>query len=602
MILVPFFLVLVGAYKYTTLFLAICATLNVFVWMFIVSTAIFAILGAYTTRDLIAYCNELEEGQHKFPDGSSNDRRDDGPEGQDNVKHVVVLANYKEDEAMLAETLQSLTEAKGSSNFMVVLAMEGREVGADAKAQRLQSQYQGSFTNILATFHPATLVEKHQDGSSDDEVAGKASNLKWAVARAHECCLKEPNLDMDSVIVTVSDADCLFHPYYFDYISRDFYAMRRRPGEQQKWTMWQAPQLPYRNYYPAPAPSRVWAYISTMYEAGGVSSLPHGGHHMVFSAYSLSLQLGVNAQVWGGDVIAEDHHAYLKCFFYSAKVSAEEALAAEEEKRFHSGCQPKLKVRQVMLPVKSTSVISSEGYWMTYVERWHQAVRHCQGVAELSCSFLCTWDLLCTMPSRLYSLSFLIQLFKVNAKIVCMHTLPNVQALCLAVLTLYWLYAGRRLPVCPDQISWTTADDRTILCGLAGAWVLTWPVVIPLFLVAVSNILYLKEGFLRPAERKGKALSSSIWHSSDGGVKPTFGSCTLTCIILVSADCIILTAPLMMVYGLLAELIGCWNVMIRGNRFTYITAAKLMGDGQSYGTMNSQAMPALKDVEADVAK
>lgn len=52
-----------------------------------------------------------------------------------------------------------------------------------------------------------------------------------------------------------------------------------------------------------------------------------GGHHMVFSAYSVHMQLAMDAQLWDGDVIAEDHHAYLKGFFYSARQSALEASA-----------------------------------------------------------------------------------------------------------------------------------------------------------------------------------------------------------------------------------------------------------------------------------
>lgn len=597
-IVVPFFLVVYGAFRCTTLFLAITASLNVALWIFLVSSSLFAIFGMDDTRALIAQTAALEKARLAAKPGTWGNGCT--VEEQDGINHVIVIANYKEDEAMLAETIQALSEAPAAGRFFVVLAMEAREVGAEAKFSRLQSRFSGSFSKIFATFHPENISALHHDGISYEEVPGKASNVKWAVGKVYETCLQEPGLSLDNIVLTVADADCIFHPYYFDCVSRDFATMRLAPGDQQKWTLWQAPQLPYRNYYSSPAPSRVWGYISSMYEVGGVSSLVSGGHHMLFSAYSLSLQLGINAEMWDGDVIAEDHHAYLKCFYYSVKMSVEEALLAESENRPHSGCQPRLRVRSVMLPVKSTSVVSAEGYWQTYTERWHQATRHCQGVAEMSYSFLCSLDLLSTVPMRMYNANFVLQLVKVNWKIVCMHIVPNVQALCLAVLTVFWLLEGWRLPVCPDRIQFTTPDNRTLLCGLAGAWVLTWPVVIPFILVAVANAMLIIEVFLKPSRHKAGEGMTSIWHSADGGVVPLFFSSTsLTTILLIIGDSVVFLAPLMAVYGFIAELIGCWNVMLRGNRFKYITAAKLIERSTNYGSTESSQADAKEKQDSD---
>jgi len=88
---------------------------------------------------------------------------------------------------------------------------------------------------------------------------------------------------------------------------------------------------------------------------------------MVFSGYSMPLQLAASAQSWDGDVIAEDHHAYIKTFFYSLHASALVAASDTDAGFWGSGCQPKLQVRPIFLPVKSLPVISSEGYWQNYV-------------------------------------------------------------------------------------------------------------------------------------------------------------------------------------------------------------------------------------------
>merc|ERR1719379_2711192 len=122
--------------------------------------------------------------------------------------------------------------------------------------------------------------------------------------------------------------------------------------------------MPFRNYYASPLPSRSWGYIATLYEFSGVSALSNGGTHMVFSSYSMSLKLAMDAQPWDGDVIAEDHHCFLKCFYYSIYASAQHALEEDQGE----ASPDLLQVRPVMLPVKSTSVVSSKGYWQTWIE------------------------------------------------------------------------------------------------------------------------------------------------------------------------------------------------------------------------------------------
>merc|ERR1719240_1221600 len=146
--------------------------------------------------------------------------------------------------------------------------------------------------------------------------------------------------------------------------------MRSTPGDQHQWTLWQAPQLPLRNHWLAPLCSRTWSYVSSMYEFGGVSSLYFGGHHMLFSTYSMPLQLAYSADSWDGDIVAEDHHCYIKTFFYSIYASAQEETEPGST-NWSPGYQRKLKIRPVLLPVKSTPVISSKSNWQSYVDRWH---------------------------------------------------------------------------------------------------------------------------------------------------------------------------------------------------------------------------------------
>jgi hypothetical protein len=573
------------------LLLAVCALFNVAMWLWLCSVAVFGILGTNKVRELVL------ADPDPFLSAAKPERAN--VEEEEKVRHIVVFPNYKEDEAMLRETLQSLSQAEGAEEMWVVLAMEEREGSQGAgKAERLLQEFKERFSDIFATYHPPDLYQDHTDGSSCPEVPGKASNLKWAVRKVYEKWNTSfPMSNAANVLLSVADADCLFHPSYFASVADEFNTMRldfslggKGAVPQHRWTMWQAPQLCFRNYFISSAPARAWGYISSLYEFGGVSSISAGGHHMVFSAYSVNLQLAVDADMWDGDIIAEDHHAYLKGFLYSAYASIVEGDAS-------FGCRPKLRVRPVMLPVKSTSVVSSDGYWASWVERWHQAKRHCQGVSELSYGFLATWDLLCTMPMRMYNLNFIMQLTKVVLRPFFIHILPICQALALGVLSFFWIVRNRMIPGCPDRIYMASADGETLLCGLAGAWALTWPVLIPFCLLATSNYLFIKTTFILPAEEKSRA--GNMWYDCNGfddeghsgiwfRLLRALGS-RMTLALLIPLDCIIAVGPLMVPYGLVAEILGCWSVLVKGNRFDYISAAKATSSAQrvqDYGTMS----------------
>lgn len=561
--------ILFGVFYDTLTLLVLSAIMNVAFWLWVVSTCIFGILGTWLVQ------RELEKANGVEPNTQDQ-------VSCDSLVHLIVVPNYKEDEEMLAETLGALSEADDSRLFHIVLAMEAREEGSDIKGANLQARFKDRFANVDVTMHPADQEQLHNDGTSGAEVPGKASNLKWALNHSYARLKKDDGgPSLASVMVTVADADCIFHPGYFSSISKEFNVMREKPGDAHEWTMWQAPQLSYRSHWDAPICSRTWTYISSMYEFGGVSGLHFGGHHMVFSGYSLPLQLAHLAESWDGDVIAEDHHCYLKNFFYSVYTAAKTDSALDGSR----GCQPQLQVRPVFLPVKSTPVISSEGYWASYRERWYQAKRHTQGVAELSYALLATWDALCSLPFQTYSCSLFYSLAKILTRLLCMHILPIVQAVGLAVFTLFWLYKKGQIDMCPQSLTVLTAmESNFVLCALAGSWVLVWPVVVPMFFVVLANYFFVSSSFLAPAGQSDK-----LWYKEDADHPSRCGSKKVTAFFLIFFDCALCLAVMMVPYGLVAALLGMWNVAVYGNNITYITASKQTKATSNYGSMGEDA-------------
>jgi len=587
-----------GVFRFPPLLLVICAVLNTSLWIYLVSSAVFAILGGrkvWHAMEEYRWQNRPPPEVEPEPDGAEAESRGCGDakesstrssrsevEGPEGVMHLIVFPNYKEDEAMLEQTLQSIREAEDSRRFRVILAMEEREgrQGVE-KAERLASKFKGCFIWLIASFHPQSLTEDHMDGSSDREVAGKASNLKWAVKFGYEACKKEGLIDMDRIVLTVADADCLFHPAYFSCISRDFGskesdAMSAESGSKQIFTMWQAPQLAFRNFYDCPIPSRSWGYIACVDEGGGVASLAYGCHHMVFSGYSLPFRLAIDAQPWDGDIVAEDHHAYIRCLLYSAHAGVLDMMTRRSDR-----LGPLLEVRPIFLPVKSTSVASPDGWWQGWIERFHQGKRHAQGVSELSYTLLAVYDLLFTMPLSLQSVSLWIKLLRVVAKLMCMHTLPVIQGVALGILTLYWYANGRHIPQCPTHLYLANSHHDMLLCGLAGAWVLVWPVVVPVFLHIVASYLFMVNAFIVPQEQARLHRKGSVWASQDGGCPPTFGSVRLTVFLVVVLESSLFMAVLAVPFSFIPEVMSVVQTAFWGNRITYITAAKMANYGST---------------------
>merc|ERR1719387_3403958 len=79
-----------------------------------------------------------------------------------------------------------------------------------------------------------------------------------------------------------------------------------------------------------PSVARAWAYVSSVFQFGGVSSLLVSGQHAPSNAYTLRLQLALGAGAWDGDAAEADQHCFLKCFFFSVYAALLSADAAPD--------------------------------------------------------------------------------------------------------------------------------------------------------------------------------------------------------------------------------------------------------------------------------
>ncbi|KAJ3367407.1 hypothetical protein HDU91_001458 [Kappamyces sp. JEL0680] len=216
------------------------------------------------------------------------------------VKHVIIIPQYKEDLETSFETLEVLSShSMAKSHYKVCLAMEEGEAEGYDKARALMEKFASNFLSITSTHHPRGLP---------NEIRGKSSNTAWAAREV----IEQLGGPRHNVILTVMDADTCFAADYFESLSY-YYATAT---ERERAIMFFCPAMAFdRNIQKVPFLVRSYDLQWQM----GLLSILSPGYPVrpPVSAYSLSSTLADSVGGWDADpgAIGEDYHMYLKCFF-----------------------------------------------------------------------------------------------------------------------------------------------------------------------------------------------------------------------------------------------------------------------------------------------
>ncbi|KAI8848771.1 hypothetical protein BC829DRAFT_417372 [Chytridium lagenaria] len=245
-----------------------------------------------------------------------HDPRHDLPFEQ--VMHVIIIPNYKENMDTLCETLDILaSHSRAPTNYKVCLAMEETEPGSEEKARSLMRLYADHFYDIVYTIHPKDMP---------GEIRGKSSNSSWG-ARQMSRLSKDPKMATPEVRRLQMFSPCTV----FDRNSNDVV-----PFVRQTDVMWSL------------------AVMSNMYPSSPVC--------FPCSAYSVSMELLQAVDFWdvGPEGIGEDMHMYLKCFFVS---------------------EGRVVLKPIYSPASQCN-IEGEGFWGGVNARYTQAKRHLWGCLD----------------------------------------------------------------------------------------------------------------------------------------------------------------------------------------------------------------------------
>jgi hypothetical protein len=263
------------------------------------------------------------------------------------VRHIVMITNYTESADKLRLCLDSIAGAEYADQVVAVLAMEEREGEAGRqKAEVLINEYRGRIGDIFATFHPWGVP---------GEVAGKSSNENWSARVAKRRIVDDAGHDVNRVTITSCDVDTVFSPNYFTCLT---YKFATDPDRYRRF--WQSPIFFYNNIWDVPASLRMAHCLSGLNHIGRLS---RSFFRMVFpqSTYSLSLRMADEADYWDPDIIPEDWHMFLKCYYrFGGKVEVES-----------------------MYTTLYMDGVRSKSYFGTFLNYYQQSRRHAWGCTDI---------------------------------------------------------------------------------------------------------------------------------------------------------------------------------------------------------------------------
>lgn len=544
-------------------FFTLTALLSIFTMSYSCDLSISALIGAWRMR------KATTEDWH----GKLEVLFKEQPELED-VMHIVILPNYKEEEHHLLRTLEYIAASPlAKRSIRVVLAMEAREgPPGKEKAERLIKLIGHQFADIFATFHPANLP---------GDLTGKSSNTQWAYKQMLNRYSKDLSQhDISRVLLSVGDADTLWHPQYFSALTHTALSM---PQEQRCWSFFQSPMLLFRNLETAPAVTRVTGYATLLFELAGLTNQSIAPA-FCYSSYSLTLALANHPLVdgWDRDVIAEDHHMFCKCFFASIR----ESVAATTVSHRVS----KTRVEPIYLP-STAFLVESDGYIESCHARFQQSCRHSQGVAELSYTWLQYISLIRECGFFQLPRSAHFGSLAILYKMIAVHMVNQVEAFAVILATVVsipslwrWVLAGGFT----NFVSTVAAEGLPSALGQQSfGGLATWsifsifgtisPVLVLMICTSYVVVGDLLEGKLtgRRSEKAGAQEEIDVSRDVQGfvGKSMTF-SWKLATFGKICFDYLSWAHCTLIFYGLLPVMISTTKLLRNGQKCEYIVAAK----------------------------
>lgn len=211
------------------------------------------------------------------------------------IHHVVVFPFYKEPLEVVDSTLESLAKTRYDKLKMTVVLASEERAGSEAQdiAKAMKEKYGSQFAHFLVTTHPKDVP---------GEMAGKGSNVSYAIEKVRKEILDVEQIPYDHVLVSNFDIDTVLYPDYFNCLIWHFLT-----AERPLKSSFQPVPLFNNNLWDAPALSRVVAMSSTFWE---MVQQERPERMATFSSHSVPFQALYEVNYWQRNMVSEDSRIY----------------------------------------------------------------------------------------------------------------------------------------------------------------------------------------------------------------------------------------------------------------------------------------------------
>ena len=226
--------------------------------------------------------------------------QDDYPDSWKNIYHLITLPTYKEGVEIIAASCRALIGCHyPKDKLIVILAIEERG-GETARqiANQISDKYGQRFFRFLITVHPQDL---------EGEVAGKGSNVAWALKKAQEKIIDPLAIPYENIIISDFDIDTKPYPDFFATLTWNYL---NTPFPLK--SSYQPIPIYNNNIWDSPAFSRIIATSGTfwqmMQQERPEQLVTYSSHSFPFKVFS---EIGYPTKI-----VSDDSHIFWKSYLF----------------------------------------------------------------------------------------------------------------------------------------------------------------------------------------------------------------------------------------------------------------------------------------------
>jgi len=256
------------------------------------------------------------------------------------IYHLVILPFYKEGPEIVRSSLEAIRDSNyPKERIIVVLAAEERagQLGKET-AVLMEKEFGRDFFKFLVTYHPENI---------SGEIAGKGSNLAWAVKRSKEL-IDQLKITYEKVIVSDFDIDTKPFPQYFACLTFN-YLIAKNPLRSS----FQPVPVYHNNVWQAPSFSRVIATSGTFWQ---MMQQERQEQLVTYSSHAIPFKV-LNEIGYPNTMVSDDSRIFWRAFL------------------FYNG---EYKVVPLFYPISMDAVMTSS-LWKTIVNQYKQQRRWAWG-------------------------------------------------------------------------------------------------------------------------------------------------------------------------------------------------------------------------------